>query len=84
MEALPEPWLDELARIWAVVEEGGIWPEGLLDAYVALTPKVGGDATSLGQHDLKSVCVEILVCFCALRRSLRWCCFWIAGWASGL
>ena len=32
MKALPELWLDELARILAVVEEGGVGPEGLLDA----------------------------------------------------
>ena len=30
LKALPEPWFDELARILAVVEEGGIWPQGFV------------------------------------------------------
>ena len=42
MKALPEPWFDELARM---VEEGGIWPEVLLDAKIAVISKAGGDAT---------------------------------------
>ena len=52
LKALPEPWFNELARILAVVEEGGIWPEGLLDASIATIPKAGGDATPLGQRPL--------------------------------
>ena len=35
-----------------MVEETGVWPDGLLDAYVAMTPKSGGDATPLGQRPL--------------------------------
>ena len=27
-----------------MVEESGVWPEGLLDAYIAMIPKSGGDA----------------------------------------
>ena len=34
------------------VEESGVWPEGLLDAYIAMIPKSGGDATPLGQRPL--------------------------------
>ena len=30
----------------------GIWPEGLLDAYIAMIPKVDGDATPLEQRPL--------------------------------
>ena len=34
------------------VEEVGVWPEGLLDAFVAMIPKVDGGATPLGQRPL--------------------------------
>ena len=46
---LPVSWFDGLARILSCVEDFGIWPEGLLDAYIAI-PKVDGDATPLGQR----------------------------------
>ena len=52
LNALPPPWFDGLARILRLVEEQGIWPEGLLDAYIALIPKSDGDATPLGQRPL--------------------------------
>ena len=63
-------WFDELARIllWVTkVEDVGLWPDGLLDAYkvgcplaaaavlscqVAMIPKTDGDATPLGQRPL--------------------------------
>ena len=48
----PSPWFDGLARILRLVEETGVWPDGLLDAYVAMIPKSGGDATPLGQRPL--------------------------------
>ena len=35
-----------------VVEADGVWPEGLLDACIAMIPKVDGDATPLGQRPL--------------------------------
>ena len=41
-------WLAFLLRI----EETGIWPDGLLDAYISMIPKAGGDATPLGQRPL--------------------------------
>ena len=34
------------------VEDTGVWPEGLLDAYIAMIPKTDGDATHLGQRPL--------------------------------
>ena len=34
------------------VEDFGIWPDGLLDAYSAMIPKTDGDATPLGQRPL--------------------------------
>ena len=49
---LPLPWFDCLARILRLVEETGVWPDGLLDAYVAMIPKSDGDATPLGQRPL--------------------------------
>ena len=32
-------WYDELARIITKVEDFGVWPDGLLDAYIAMIPK---------------------------------------------
>ena len=53
LKSLPVPWFDGLACIFAKVEELGVWPEGLLDAYIAMIPKtVGGDSTPLGQRPL--------------------------------
>ena len=52
MKALPVSWFDELARILIKVEDLGIWPDGLLDAYIAMIPKTDGDATPLGQRPL--------------------------------
>ena len=51
-KSLPVPWFDGLARILAKVEELWVWLEGLLDAYIAMIPKVGGDSTPLGQRPL--------------------------------
>ena len=39
-------------RIFTKVEDLGVWPDGLLDAYIAMIPKTGGDATPLGQRPL--------------------------------
>ena len=49
LKALPAPWF---AHILRKVEDDGVWPEGLLDAHVAMIPKVDGDATALGQRPL--------------------------------
>ena len=51
-KVLPVAWFDSLARILAKVEEIGVWPDGLLDAYITMIPKVDGDATPLGQRPL--------------------------------
>ena len=45
------PWFG-LARILRLVEETGVWPDGLLDAFVAMIPKSGWDAAPLGQRPL--------------------------------
>ena len=47
-KVLPVSWFDGLARILSF----GVWPDGLLDAYIAMIPKVGGDVTPLGQRPL--------------------------------
>ena len=52
LKVLPVAWFDELAHILAKIEDFGIWPDGLLDAYIAIIPKTDGDATPLGQRPL--------------------------------
>ena len=52
MKALPITWFDKLADILVSVEELGVWPAGLLDAYIAIIPKADGDASLLGQRPL--------------------------------
>ena len=49
LKVLPVSWYDELARILTKVEDCGCWPDGLLDPYIAMIPKIDGDATPLGQ-----------------------------------
>ena len=56
MKVLPVSWYGELARTITKVEEIGVWPEGLLDAYNAMIPKAVGDATPLDQRPLSSSC----------------------------
>ena len=51
-KALPMAWFDRLASIFTLVEEEGVWPDGLLDAYIAMIPKADGDSTPLGQRPL--------------------------------
>ena len=51
-KALPVAGFDKLASIFALVEQEGMWPEGLLDAYIAMIPKADGDSTPLGQRSL--------------------------------
>ena len=52
LKVLHVSWYDELARILAKVENFRIWPDGSLDAYIAMIPKTDGDATPLGQRPL--------------------------------
>ena len=52
LKAFPEAWFDWLAVVLSRVESDGVWPEGLLDAYVTMIPKTDGDATPLGQRPL--------------------------------
>ena len=52
LKVLPVSWYDGLARIFSTVEDTGVWPDGLLDAYIAMIPETDGDATPLGQRPL--------------------------------
>ena len=52
LKVLPVSWCDELTRILTKVEDLGVWPYGLLDAYIAMIPETDGDATPLGQRPL--------------------------------
>ena len=52
LKVLLVSWFDELDRILSKVEDVGVWPDGLLDAYIAMIPKTDGDATPLGQRPL--------------------------------
>ena len=45
---LPAVWFDRLAFFLTVVEDDGIWLDGLLDSYFALIPKTDGDSTPWG------------------------------------
>ena len=36
IKALPLPWFSGLAILLELVETAGVWPQGLLDAYIAL------------------------------------------------
>ena len=42
---LPVSWYDGLACILTKVENTGVWPDGLLDSYIATIPETDGDAT---------------------------------------
>ena len=67
LKSLTVPWFDGLARIFAKVEEVGVWPEGLLDAYIAMIPKVGGDSIPLGQRPLSVLPVVYRIWASSLR-----------------
>ena len=77
IKALPLPWFSGLAIILNLVETSGIWPQGLLDAYIAMIPKADGDSTTLGQRPL-SVLPVVYRLWDSLRLGhLR---EWVEGW----
>ena len=60
-----------------LVETSGVRPQGLLDAYIAMIPKVDGDSTPLGQRPL-SVLPVVYRLWASLRLGhLR---EWVEGW----
>ena len=52
LKVLPVSWYDGLARILTKFEDIGVWPDGLLDAYIAMIPETDGDATPVCQRPL--------------------------------
>ena len=63
LKVLPVAWYDESCSyscLW--LKMTGVWPDGLLDAYVAMIPKTDGDAAPLGQTPLSVLpnCVPYL------------------------
>ena len=69
---------DQFARILTMVEDTGVWPDGKLDAYIAMIPKSDGDATPLGQRPL-SVLPVIYCVWASVRMVLleRWFKSWV-------
>ena len=49
-KALSLSWFVGLAFVLRQIEAAGRWPQGLLDAYIAMIPKAEGDSTPLGQR----------------------------------
>ena len=77
IKALPLPRFSGLAILLELVESTGIWPQGLLDAYIAMIPKADGDSTPLGQRPL-SVLPVVYRLWASLRLGhLR---EWVEGW----
>ena len=80
LKVLPVSWFDELARILTLVEDTGIWPDGLLDAYIAMVPKTDGDATPLGQRPLSVLPVVYRIWASARMVQLE---SWFKSWVPG-
>ena len=77
IKALPLPWFSGLAILLELVESTGIWPQGLLDAYIAMIPEADGDSAPLSQRPL-SVLPVVYRLWASLRLGhLR---EWVAGW----
>ena len=55
-KVLDGAWYDGLARILTKIEENGVWPEGLLDAYIVMISKTDGDAAPLTKASQRSSC----------------------------
>jgi ribonuclease HI len=51
-KAMPEEWHEWIARLLGLVEEEGQWPEGTLDAYVAMIPKASGGSRPQDQRPI--------------------------------
>ena len=52
IKSLPLAWFSGLAILLNTVEATTVWPQGLLDAYIVLIPKVDGDSAPLGRRPL--------------------------------
>ena len=56
LKDLPAPWFDGLARCLLNVEDEGVWPDGLLDACISMTPRLMRGCDFLGAA--ASVCAS--------------------------
>ena len=77
VKALPLPWFSGLAILLEPVESTGTWPQGPLDAQIAMIPKADGDSTPLGQRPL-SVLPVVYRLWASLR--LGHLQEWVEGW----
>ena len=50
IKALPLAWFSGLTILLNMVELSGDWPQGLLDAYIAMIPEADGGSAPLGQR----------------------------------
>ena len=77
IKAFSRPWFSGLAVLLELVESTSIWPQGLLDAFIAMIPKVDGDSTPLFQRPL-NVFPVVYRLWASLRLGhLR---EWVEGW----
>ena len=49
-KSLPSAWFSRLVILLNMAEATAVWPEGLLDANVAMIPKADVDSTPVGQR----------------------------------
>ena len=76
-KALPVNCFDGLATSLWLVEDKGKWPQGLLDAFVVMIPKVEGNATPLG-HPLSVLPIVYPLCATVRLEHLQtWCDSWL-------
>ena len=61
LKVLLVSWYDGLAHILTKVEDTGVWPDGLLDAYIAMIPETDGGAAPPGTE--ASLCASCCVSF---------------------
>ena len=64
-----------------MVETSGVWPQGLLDAYIATIPKAHGDCPPLGQRPLSVLPVDYRLWASLRLGHLR---EWVEGWLPKL
>ena len=76
VEALPLPWFSGLAILLEMVEATGVWPQWLLDAFLAMIPKADGDSTLLWERPL-SVLPVVYRLWASLRLGRLW--EWVEG-----
>ena len=77
IKALPLPWFSGLAILLELVETTGVWPQGLLDAHIAMIPKADGYSTPSGQRPLSVLPVVYRLWASVRLGHLR---EWVQGW----